>query len=126
MPRIDDDPMPLRRILRQVAERHGIPPGMLMTSNKTADLVRARHEFYYRALAETNAPVAAIGRTVGGSGMKTIYYGMTVHRETHNLPLPRGEISTGYSRAAQQAKYRKRREREGKQVMWLARDKGLV
>ena len=79
----------LADLLVEVARKHGFHWKMLGADSRSAAIINARHEFFFRALGETQKSAGAIGNycnTVHG----TVLYGATKHAVVNNLPLARG------------------------------------
>ena len=79
----------LRDILAEVAKKHGLTVWDLRTKSRTARLVTARAEFYFRALSETDKSCNTIGYYCQ-SNHYGVLYGSAKHAVVHDLPLPRG------------------------------------
>jgi hypothetical protein len=79
----------LGSILRDVAARHGIGAHVLTSKMRTAAVCRVREEFFYRALCETDATLAAIGRKCRRDHAGVIS-GVFNYCAAHGRPLPRG------------------------------------
>jgi hypothetical protein len=82
-------PPRLGSILRDVAARHGIGAHVLTSRLRTAAVCRVREEFFYRAMCETDATLAAIGRKCR-RGHAGVISGVVNYCVAHGLPLPRG------------------------------------
>jgi hypothetical protein len=79
----------LGSILRDVAGRHGIGAHVLTSKLRTAAVCRVRDEFFYRAMCETDATLAAIGRKCRRDHAGVIS-GVINYCVAHGRPLPRG------------------------------------
>jgi len=78
----------LRGLLREVAAQHGFTVLALRTKCRTARLVRARQEFMFRAAAETDASISAIGRMIYRDH-GTVRHGIGQHCTAHGFVSPR-------------------------------------
>lgn len=94
----------LRLLLEEVAEKHGITPADMRCSRRFPRLSVARKEYFYRACAETDHSLPAIGRVCGGRDHTTALWGIISYCVIQKLPLPRNmarSISSTKIQAAQ-------------------------
>lgn len=103
---------PLEQIVLEVCAKHGIPIHGMKARTRTADVVAARLEFYYRAAAETECSYPEIGRFIKRDH-STVYNGIAQHCTRMGVPHPRGQNPVHY--IAQKA--RRRREAAARQVV---------
>ena len=71
----------IREIIDQVAAKHGFTYLEMVGRRRTADVVRARQEAYWRCMRETVFSVPTIGRHFGGRDHTTVLHGVRVHAE---------------------------------------------
>lgn len=90
---IDQPPIhvgPLKRIIIEVAAKHGLRSDQLKPGCRLRSVVRARQEAAYRCHLETAASLRQIGRALGGFDHTAMLYGIRKFASDHNLPLARG------------------------------------
>jgi len=80
---------PARRILRDVAERHGVSPRDILGPRCLKVFTIPRFEFYYRVVSETKLSFPQIGRICGGRDHTTVLHGVRSYCERNGLPFPR-------------------------------------
>lgn len=96
------EPM-LQEIMAQSAIKQGLLIEDILPPARTHDVVRALHEFYYRALTETSASLPLIGR-IAARDHTSVLYGVSKHAFDKGLPLPRGMDGGRYYRQKQKQK----------------------
>jgi hypothetical protein len=74
----------LAAITAEVAFRHGYSVNDLKSARRTKDIVRARHEAFWRCREETEHSLPAIGRFMGGKDHTTVLYGIGQHEKRMN------------------------------------------
>ena len=84
-----DPDRPLINILNEVAERNGLSLVNMFARSRTAQIVNARHEYFFMAMNETTASSIQIGKACG-KDHSTVLYGAIKHAFKHQLPVPRG------------------------------------
>lgn len=80
---------PVRQILWEVAAKHQLLSSDIAGPLRTHPVMIARHEFFYRALAETTASSVQIGQICGGKDHTTVANGAVRHAVRNGLPFPR-------------------------------------
>lgn len=78
----------LRVIMIEVAQKHGLTPRDLVSTDRSAKLVLARHEYFYRALSETTKAAPQIAALVAREH-STALYGAARHALRNGLEIPR-------------------------------------
>ena len=89
----------LLMIAADVGEKHAIAPAVIMGVRRKAEVVRARHEVYWRALHETGATASQIATVTGAFDASVVYRAAASHaaREQHirdSKALPITPLST--------------------------------
>ena len=69
----------ISRICQEVAEKHGLTPVELRSARRSKNVVRARHEVFWRCKQETTASLPQIGRLMGGKDHTTVLHGIRMH-----------------------------------------------
>jgi len=64
---------PWRKVLDQVAEKHGVLKRVLLSPDKSVVAVRARWELFYRLSTECHLSLGEIGRRVGRDHATVLY-----------------------------------------------------
>lgn len=82
-------PFELHDLLIEVALRHDMLPWDLLVRCRYAALVRARQEFFFRALRETSRQAWRIGAFLE-AGETLVLYGAACHARRTSQPAPRG------------------------------------
>lgn len=70
-----------KRIMIEVAEKHGVSPRDLVSSSRFRNIAAARFEAFYRVYLETNMGLPEIGRKFGGRDHTTVLHGIRTHAE---------------------------------------------
>ena len=65
-----------KRILREVAEKHGVTVNDILSSRRAARIVHARQETVWRMKTETTFSYPEIGRRLGGKDHTTIMHAL--------------------------------------------------
>lgn len=84
---------PWKFIAAEVCRRHHVKMTEMASRRRTAAVVRARHELFYRLATETPMSSVEIGRVVGGFDHTSVIFGVRRHailRGAHN-PFPFAE-----------------------------------
>ena len=71
---------PWKKILEEIAEKHGVPKRILLSTDKSVAAVRARWELFYRMNTECHLSLAEIGRRVG-KDHSTVLYGVRKYKQ---------------------------------------------
>lgn len=79
----------LSQIAKEVARKHDVQVIDLVAHRRSPALVAARHEYFYRALAETSCSAAQVGRYLNRDHT-TVLHAVNRHAQVNNLPLPGG------------------------------------
>lgn len=79
----------LGQILAEVARKYAMPARLILGNGRSRELSAPRREFSYRAMTETGASLAAIGRALGGRDHTSIMYQAASFCEKNKLPYPR-------------------------------------
>lgn len=82
----------IRRILTEVAIKHGLTYDQLVSMRRGRRYIAARFEAYYRAYNETVASLATIGKCCGDRDHSTVIHG--IRRYEQML----GELGNGATR----------------------------
>ena len=64
---------PWRKVLREVAEKHGVLRRILLSPDKSIVAVRARWELFYRLSTECHLSLGEIGRRIGRDHATVLY-----------------------------------------------------
>lgn len=78
-----------REIMENVAAARGTTVLALQSAERTAALVRVRHEAMYLVAANTLMSLPAIGKIFGNRDHTTVYHGIKKHAERNGLPPAR-------------------------------------
>jgi len=70
-----------RRIAREVAAKHLVSMMDLLSPRRDREVVRARHEAFWRCKHETTMSLPEIGRRFGGRDHTTVLHGIRKHEE---------------------------------------------
>lgn len=86
-------------IAADVGEKHDLPPAVIMGDRRKAEVVRARHEVYWRALHETGATASQIAKVTGVFDHSVVYRAAASHAAREQVlrdskPLPITPLST--------------------------------
>lgn len=81
-------PVSALRIIREVAEKHGIDWRVLCGPSQRGAVCRARQEMHFRLYAETKLSYPRIGRMVNRD-YSTVCHNVMAYAVKHGLPLPR-------------------------------------
>src|SRR5258707_841132 len=87
-----EGPPSLQRIIEEVAVKHEVPISNLVGRNRAHPIVMARHEYFYRASAETAHSYPRIGAVLGSKDHTTVLYGINRYAIRENKPHPRMSI----------------------------------
>lgn len=68
-----------KQIAKFVAEKHGLTLEQLVGRTRSDDVVKARHEVFYRLRKETTWSLPRIGRFIGGRDHTTVLHGIRKH-----------------------------------------------
>ncbi len=79
---------PLRRILIQVAEKHGLSVTDITGPSRKHRVLPARWEYFYRATAETGKPTTEIARAVHRDH-SCVGHAVVEYAKHYGLPIPR-------------------------------------
>ena len=79
---------PLRRILIEVAQKHGLTVADITGPSRKHRLMPARWEYYYRAVAETDKYISAISRAVNRDH-SCLPHAVVEYARHYGLPIPR-------------------------------------
>ena len=71
-------------IVREVCEKHGVSWLDITSDRRSAPIVRARNEAFYRLRYETPMSFPEIGRLMGGKDHSTVIHGVRRHEATLN------------------------------------------
>lgn len=94
---------PGAEIVREVAIKHGVRVAHMKGESRTAHLVRARQEAFYRLYGEcAHLSMPAIGRFMGGRDHTTVLHGIKEHARRNNLPLIKKETRTRWGEPVNQ------------------------
>lgn len=66
-------------IAADVGEKHALAPAVIMGVRRKAEVVRARHEVYWRALNETGATASQIATVTGAFDASVVYRAVASH-----------------------------------------------
>jgi chromosomal replication initiation ATPase DnaA len=89
LPRKRKPPPDLYTIFDEVCAARNLKREWVAAPKTYKTITAARHEFYYRAMAETGAPLSDIG-VLTGAHHSTVVYGAARYASLHDLPIPRG------------------------------------
>lgn len=70
-----------RQIVLEVAAQHGVSLPEITGHQRAYNIVRARHEAFYRLKTETQLSLPQIGRKMGGRDHTTVLHGVRKHKE---------------------------------------------
>ena len=79
---------PLRRILIEVAQKHGLSVADITGPSRKHRLMPARWEYYYREVAETDKYISAISRAVNRDH-SCVPHAVVEYAKHYGLPIPR-------------------------------------
>ena len=79
---------PLRRILIEVAQKHGLSVADITGPSRKHRVLPARWEYFYRATAETDKYVNAIARAVNRDH-SCVCHAVVEYARHYGLPVPR-------------------------------------
>src|SRR6185437_6425657 len=82
----------LADIMMEVAKKHALAVWDLRAKSRSPSVLKARHEFYYRALKETEKSCPTIGHYTNADH-GAVLYGAAKHAVVNNLPMPRGGVA---------------------------------
>lgn len=75
-----------KRIVEEVAWKHGISTIDLVSERRSVPLCNARHEVYYRLRTETTWSLPRIGKFIGNRDHTTVINGIKRHKKRVWLP----------------------------------------
>jgi hypothetical protein len=102
---------PLRRILAEVCDKHGMPLMDIKGKARTNSFVQVRNEYFYRAASELTVSYKAIGRVCGGRDHSTVMFGVNSYCAKHDLPHPRRNADYDTSGVVERKRARERAAR---------------
>jgi hypothetical protein len=79
-----DEAPSFEAIVRATCEKHGITKAQLKGANRQYDIIRARHETFYRLYTERGMSLPQIGRMLGGFDHTTVLNGIRRHKGRMN------------------------------------------
>lgn len=69
----------LGRLMVEIAEKHGVTVAEICSDRRSAYIVAARHEYFYRARTETTKSFPQIALACGGRDHSTVIAGVRKH-----------------------------------------------
>lgn len=76
----------LECVIGIVSRKSGHSPEAIKGPRRSAGLVAARHEVFYRAIRDTKLSSVRIGQLVGGRNHATVLHGASSYALRNNLP----------------------------------------
>lgn len=76
----------VKRIIREVAEKHGVTPVDILSERRTQLVVNARQEAMWRAKSETEWSLPRIGKAFGGRDHTTVIHALRTHEKRMGQP----------------------------------------
>ena len=90
----DEKVVSLAKIIAEVAVKHQVSAIHIASRIRIYPVVRARHEFFYRAMNETGCSGPRIAAYCGGLDSSTVFSGAGKHAIRYGVPFPRGATWT--------------------------------
>lgn len=77
----------VKRVLLDVAQRHGVTIEEIVSRSRALRVAYARHEALYAIYMETDLSLSAIGMRLGQRDFSSIWYGISAHAKRHGLSI---------------------------------------
>jgi len=74
----------MKELLKETAEKHGVPEGFILGTRKYGDYVNARHEFFYNSVRDGNTASSVARRT--GFDSHTVQYACARYALVNDFP----------------------------------------